>query len=244
MPRANAVFPIDGRLQAREDLVEIRVPGGQPGDGVTLVVEALQVVEAVAQQVAQRGHGIHDPPLGYVEHQALGAVEDVGDVLGDAVTELGDLPGHRHQAPQQSVLLDDPCVVVGVADGRGVGLERDEDRGIADGLEQPPTAEFLGDRHPVGGLPLAEQRRDGREDVSVGRLVEVLRPADLHGRGDGVPGQEHGTEQRLLGFEIVGRYATGWPGAALVGGQESAGPRVVKRLNHGPSTLSELPCGA
>jgi len=44
------------------------------------------------------------------------------------------------------------------------------------------------------------------EVMAVGGLVEVLGVADLHGDGDGIPRQEHGAEQRLLGFQIVGWY--------------------------------------
>jgi hypothetical protein len=216
----------------------------RPGDGIALVVEALQVVEAVAEQIAQRGHRVDHPALGHVEDQALGSVEHFGDVLGHAVAELGDLAGHAHQAPQQGVLLDDPGVVVGIADGGGVGLQGDEHRRVADGLEEAAAAQLLGHRHPVGRLPLAEQRGDGHEDVAVGRLVEVVGLADLHGRGDGVTGQEHGPEQRLLRLEVVGRDAAGRQAVAPGGGREPSGPRIVKRLNHCASTLSELPCGA
>ena len=118
-----------GRLQAGQLLVEIGVAGGQARDRLAPAEELLEVVEAVTEQLPQRGHRVDHPALGHVEDQALGVVQHLGDVLGNAVAELGDLTGHRHQPTEQGLLLDDLGVVLGVADRRGVGLEGDEHRG-------------------------------------------------------------------------------------------------------------------
>ena len=75
--------------------------------------------------------------LGHVEHELLGVVHRGLDVLGHRITDVGDLASHADQLAQQGVLLDDPGVVLGVGDRRGVGLQRDEDRRVPDLLEEP-----------------------------------------------------------------------------------------------------------
>ena len=151
------------------------------------------------------------------EHQRLGRVHRLVDVVGHVVAELGDLAGDADEPPQQRVLLDDPGVAGGVGRGRRRGLEVDQGAGAADGLEQAGPPQLVGDGDGVGRLALGVERGDGVEDVAVGRLVEVVDGDDLDGRRDGVARQQHGPEQRLLGLEVVGRDpARGRSGRRLV----------------------------
>ena len=217
-------------LQAGQQLVEVEEAGGRAGDGVALVVERLEPVEVVVQQVVDRRHGVGDPALGDLEHERLGLVDRLGDVVGQVVAHLGDLAGHTDQAPQQRVLLDDPGVAAGVGDGRRGGLQGDEGGRATDGVEQAGPAQLLGDGDRVGRLTGRRQRGDGLEDVAVGRLVEVLGVEHLGGDGDGVLGQQHRPEERLLGLEVVGWDPPGprWAGRS----------RVVVGEAHGPITLA------
>jgi hypothetical protein len=57
------------------------------------------------------------------------------------------------------------------------------------------------------GLALAVQVDDDVEDRLVGRLVEVGRAHDLDDVGDGVLGQQHAAEHRLLGGDVLRRGA-------------------------------------
>ena len=57
-------------------------------------------------------------PLGDLEHERLGAVEGLDDVVGGVVAHLGDVAGDRDQPAQQRELVDDPRVVARVR-GRG-----------------------------------------------------------------------------------------------------------------------------
>ena len=194
------------------------------------------MVEAGRQQLAQRRHGVDHAPLGHLEHHRLGPVHHGGHVFGNAVAELGDLAGHGHQPPQQSVLLHDAGVVGGVRRRGGVHLQRDQDRGISHGVEQARTPQLVGDGHGVGGFPAGVERHDRPVDVAVGGLVEVLGHRALQGGGDGVARQEHGPEERLLGIEVV-------RGDTSAGRLEPVDARFFERLGHGLPTLDYRPWG-
>ena len=182
------------------------------------------------EQVAEGGDGVGDPALGHVEHQGLGLVDGAGDVVGQAVADLGDLAGDADEAAEQGVLLDDAGVAAGVADGRGAGLQGDEHGRPADRLQQVGPAQLVGHRDRVGRLALGVERGDGVEDVAVGRLVEVVGvELDLDRGHDGVAAEEHGAEQRLLGLEVVG-----WdPGARRWRASGRAAGDGVDDLGHG-----------
>ena len=69
-------------LEAGQQLVEVDVARGHPGDGVSPAVELLQPIEVEAQQVLDLGRGVGHPPLVDVVDHRLGAIERLGDVLG------------------------------------------------------------------------------------------------------------------------------------------------------------------
>ena len=121
----------------------------------------------------QGGHGVGRPPLGHVEHHLLGLVDGGFDVFGHRVAEIGDLAGHADEAAQERVLLHDGGVVPRVGDGRGVGLQRNEHRRVAHGLEETGALQLVGDGHRVDRLAPLDEGTDGAEDVPVRRLVEV-----------------------------------------------------------------------
>ena len=83
-----------GRLEAGQLLVEVDEAGGDAGDGLVALEEGLEVVEVGAEEVAEGRHGVGDPALGHVEDQGLGLVDGAGDVVGQAVADLGDVAGH------------------------------------------------------------------------------------------------------------------------------------------------------
>ena len=226
-------------LQAEQDPVELVVAGGHAGDGRTALAQLLDAVQTLQEELVQGGHGVGRPPLGHVEHQLLGLVDGGLDVLGHRVGQIGDLPRHADEAAQQRVLLHDGGVVAGVGDGRGVGLQRDEHRGVPYGVEQPRALELVGDGHRVDRLSPLHEGPYGTEDVAVGRLVEVSGRALLDGHRRRVVGEQHGTEEGLLGLEVV----RGDPAVRHRSGTERAGPGVVKGVNHGPPTLRSICCG-
>ena len=81
------------RLEAGQLLVEVDEAGGDAGDGLVVLEERLEVVEVGAEQVADGRDRVGDPLLGDVEDERLGLVDGPGDVVGEAVADLGDVAG-------------------------------------------------------------------------------------------------------------------------------------------------------
>ncbi len=227
-----------GRLEPEEDLVELVVARRHTGDGRTSLPELLDAVQSLPQQFTQGVHGLGRPPFRHVEHELLGRVDGELHVLGDRVADVGDLPGHPDELPQQGVLLDDDGVVPGVGDRRCVGLERDEHRRVTHRLEQSGTLELVGDRHGVDRLAPLQQRPDRREDVPVSRLVEVAGRAHLDAHRGRVERQQHRPEQRLLRVEVV----RGHPRTGHGGHPERGVAGIVDGVDHGP-LLCPAPAG-
>jgi len=167
--------------------------------------QLLDAVESLEEELVQRGHGVGRPPLGHVEHHLLGFVDRRFYILGHRVSEIGYFARHADQTAQERVLLHDGGVVPRVGDGGGIGLQRDEDRRVPDRLEQARALELVGDRHRVDGLPPFDEGVDGSEDVPVRRLVEVSGRTLLDGHRRRIVGEQHGSEERFLRFEVVRR---------------------------------------
>ena len=87
---AKAVFPIEGRpammmksLDWNPEVmsVELAEPGGEPGDVLLALVEPLDVLEGVLEDGPHReGRALH-APLGDLEDQPLGVVEQLVHVV-------------------------------------------------------------------------------------------------------------------------------------------------------------------
>ncbi len=197
-------------LQAGEDLVEIVEPGGRAGDDVAALEGLLQLVHRQRQQVAERAdRGEVDAFLGDLEDLGLGFVERLGDVVGLEVGDLGDLAGDADQLAQHRRVLHDLGVARGVGDRRRRVLQFEQCLWPADLVEQTVAAQLVGDRDRVDRLTGGDQAADGRVDVLVARLVEVLDiDTELADEVDDIARQQQGTEQTLFGIEVVRWNAT------------------------------------
>ena len=92
----------------------------------------------------------------------------------------------------------------------------------ADSVQQLGTTQLLGDGDRVDGLALAVQGHDRFVDVDVRGLVVVARlDVRLDGRSDRIARQQHRSEKRLFGFEVVRRHTPRHPS-----------PRIIDRLDH------------
>jgi len=142
------------------------------------------------------------------EHFALGVVECLLDVVGFAVGELGDFGCGTDQSTQSRGVVHDPCVLLGARDSRNGVLDREQRVHAADRVEQTRLAQCVGDRHRIDGLTARVQRANCVEDVSMCGLVELVRAnTTLDGDSDRIARQEHRTEERCLGIQVVGRDA-------------------------------------
>ena len=174
-------------LVAEQQLVEVAVAGGGPGDLVVAVVELLELVHRGLEHRIQRDQRVADAMLGHVEHELLGAVERGVDVVAARVAHLGDVAADRDQPPQQSELVHDRGVFGGVRRCRRLGLDAQDRLCATDGLEQPGAPQVLGDRDRVDRLATVVEIDRSLEEVRVRGLVEVAGvDTHLDRRGDRV----------------------------------------------------------
>src|SRR5207249_10945657 len=79
-----------------------------------------------------------------------------------------------------------------------------------------PTLQFLHGGNGVDRLAPRVDRQDRLVDALVSRTIEVVGLDDLDYCGDGVAGQHHRAENRLLRLEVVRWHAFGPRGAPEV----------------------------
>ena len=97
----------------------------------------------------------------------------------------------------------------------------------ADAAQQPAAVQFGGHRDGVGGLAAAVQVQDRVVDVLVGGPVEVAGPQALEDIGDRVLAQQHATEHRLLGGEVLRGLAT-----EVLRGRRGIGSGLAEIVNY------------
>ena len=173
------------------------------GDGLSPLVQLLEAVEVVRQQLPQRLRGVGDTSLGDLEDLRLGLVDGLRRVVGQRVAELDDLAGGTDEPTQQRPLLDDRRIAGGVRRCRRGVLQVDQRLQAADHVEQAGALQRLGHGDRVDRLTLGVQGADRVEDVLMRGQVEVGRVDGLDGRTDGVAAQQHRTQQRRLGLQIM-----------------------------------------
>ena len=109
------------------------------------------------------------------------------------------------QPPQDRLLADDVGVVGGVGGDRHRRGDRVQVGGTADALELAAPLELVGDGHHVGRLAATVEVDDRVVDRLVAGPVEVGAPDHLGHVGDGVLGDHHRAQHRLLGRHVLGR---------------------------------------
>ena len=209
-------------LETEQERVELVVSARHAHDLGVAPVHRLELVERRLERVGDPRERFADPALRHLEHHRFGAIQRLCDVVGRVVPHLGDVAGDADQPPEQGELVDDACVVAGVR-GRGRRrLDPQQRCASADCVEQLGAAQLLGDRDRVDGFALPVQRHDRLVDVDVRGLVVVARlDVRFDGCGDRVARQQHRSQERLFGFEVVGRDAP-----------RPLPPRVIDRLDH------------
>ncbi|OPZ48662.1 MAG: hypothetical protein BWY91_03168 [bacterium ADurb.BinA028] len=80
-----------------------------------------------------------------------------------------------------------------------------QERPAADPRERPALGQLVGNRDRIGRLAAAIEVEDRLIDRLVGRSIEVDSAQHLDRVGDGVLGQQHRAQHRLLGVDILWR---------------------------------------
>jgi hypothetical protein len=220
-------------LQARQDLVEIVETRRGSGDDVAAFERLLQLVHRQWQQVAERHRRVDDACLGDLEDLRLCLVECLGDIVGLEITDLGDLAGDADELAQHRRVLHDLGVPRRVGDGRRRVLQLEQRLRPTDLVEQSVATQFVGDSDGVDGLTIGHQPADGRVDVLMRRLVEVIDPdAELTDLIDDIAQQ---TPSSLLGIELCG-------GTHCPTGEFRSRPES-REISHESLTLHDRACG-
>ena len=166
-----------------------------------------------------------------VEHDLLGAVDELDRLTGPVEAEPRDVVAGADQPAQRRHLADDARVVRRVRRRRHERRELVHALGAADRVERPGAVELVDDGDRVDRLALRVEREDRLVDVAVALAVEV-RGADVGGLGDRPDRQRrehHCAEDRLLGIEILRRDR---------GGRECLGRRCHQRVVNPPFGLT------
>ena len=174
-------------LEPEQERVELVVSARHADDLGVAPVHRLELVERRLEGVGDAGERLADSALRHLEHQRLGAVQRLRDVVRRVVPHLGDVAGDADQAAQQGELVDDRGVVAGVRRRRRRRLDLQQRGASTDGVEQLGAAQLLGDRDRIDRLALAVQGHDRFVDVHVRGLVVIARfDVRFDGRGDRV----------------------------------------------------------
>ncbi len=203
-------------VQAVRQRVEVREARRDTGHLAAARTDGLDLVERAFHDVAEGEVVLTGALLGDRVDLGLGGVDDLVDVPVGRVSHLRDLRTGLDEPPEDRALVDDLRVERGVGGGRdglhqGVQIRRSADLGDLPALDQ-----LGGDRDRVGRLALGVEVEDRGVDGLVRRAVEVVALDDLHDVGDGVLGEQHAAEDRLLRVQVLGRHPLEAGGAAAV----------------------------
>jgi hypothetical protein len=205
-------FPILGRpammmkSEGWKPQVELLEAGRHAGDVLLALVQALDVLERVAEDLADRQCAALEATLGEAEDPAFGVVDQRLDVfLGleclrdDVARGLDQLAEHRH-------VPHDRGVRVQIRGDRSL-LDQERQRGgSADQLELLAAAQLLGQGQDVDRLAVVEEREHALIDQTVRFGVEVRRLEELDHPGQGLaPLEEDRAQHGALGVQVVRR---------------------------------------
>ena len=193
------------RLQPRHQIVEVAEAAGQARVGGVPVLDRLEVDHGLVHQVLEDGHLLAVLAAGDVVDPLLGLVGHALGILGRRVRHLHDVGGSADQPPQQRRLGDDARVVGRRGRGGDLVGEVAQVEGAADLVEDPLALEHLDRGDEVDRLAPRVHAAQGLVDAGVGAAVEVLGLEDLDDVGDGLRGEHHGADDRLLGLQILRR---------------------------------------
>jgi hypothetical protein len=132
-------------LQAREQLVEVVVPGGRSRDRVAALVVLLELIHGDVEELLDRARRVDHTILGHLEHLRFREVDRLRHVVGFGEGEVGDLAGGVDQPSQQRRVHHDAGVVLGTGDRRCGVLQIVQSCDAAHLVEQAVTTQLVGD---------------------------------------------------------------------------------------------------
>jgi hypothetical protein len=160
------------------------------------------VVCLVEERIELRETGL-DALLADGKEFSLRAIDGLLDLGWILVADAGYSPGRADEVPQDSLALDDPCVLDRMNRGRGRVRQTRQISSPADRLELVTPLERLRDRDDVDRFAPFEELEHRPVDRPVRLPVEVSRPQELGHLDDSVAVDEDRAEHGLLGLETL-----------------------------------------
>ena len=167
----------------------------------------MQLVRLLVQDVGDRPDLLLPVVVGDLEHRALGLLDELACRCLTREDARLDLVRSRQQRPHLGVVPDDPAVLPRVSRRGDPAGELVDRLRPPDLLQLAVLAERLGDRQVVDLAVAFVEREHGREHRAVLLTVEVLGPQVLldEQRMQMPLVEQHRSEHRLLGLDVVGR---------------------------------------
>ena len=170
------------------------------------LVETLDVLERVAQDLADRERAALQPALGEAEDPPLGVVHQRLHVVLGLERLRDDLTRGLDELAQHGTVADDRRVRAEVRGNGALLDEQGQRRGPAHEFELIASPELFGQRQHVHGLAPIEEGQHRPVDHAMGLGVEVRGPEDLdHARERVAAFHEDGAENGALGVQVVRR---------------------------------------
>ena len=196
-----------GFLESSRAPVEVLEASGDAGDGVAGLGQEVEPVGDGLGDVADvLRYGLVHAAFADLEDQLFGVVEHVG--AGAALRlegGVGDLVGGGDQAAQRRAFLDDLGVGDDVGGAGRAFHEVDEIVRATGHVELGAGRERFAQGHVVEGLVGFGEFRHDAVDDAVRRTVEVVLREHVGDLEPGVVVEHQAAEERLLGFDGVGR---------------------------------------
>jgi hypothetical protein len=193
-------------LEARSLEVELLEAGRDAGDVLFALVQALDVLERVAQDLADGERAAFQAPLGEAEDPALGVVHQRLHVVLRVERLRDDLARGLDELAQHGAVADDRRVGAEVGGDGALLDEQGERGGPAHELQLIAAPELFGQRQHVHRLAPIEQGEHRAVDhaMRVGVEVRGLEHLD-HARKRFAAFQKDGAEHGALGVQVVRR---------------------------------------
>ena len=237
------------RLKAAGLLVEVLEARRRAGQRRLGDRQPVQLVGLLVEDVGDRPDLLLAVVVGDLEHRSLGALDQVARRRLARQHARLDLVRRGQQRAHLRVVADDPPVLARVAGRRHPAGQLVDRLGAADLLELAALAQRLGDRQVVDLAVALVQLDHRREHRAVLLAVEVLGPQMLldQQRVQVPLVEQHRTEDRLLGLEVVRRDGDGLDGAhrrrSILGrgrdGMHERSRKDARKLSAVPRELGE-----
>src|SRR5262245_7488708 len=194
------------RLQARGLQVELLEARGHASDVLLSLVQPLDVLERVAEDLADWQRAALESPLGEPEDTALGVVDEGLHVLLCLECLTDDLRGRLDQLAQDGHVTDDAGVRGEMRGDGGVLDQQCQRGGTADSLQRVAPPQLFVQRDEVDGLTAVEEAQRRLEDPAMRFRVEIRGAKQLDdARHRLAPFEERRAEDGALGVQIVRR---------------------------------------